>query len=687
MEILFQFNRKIEYACCLLIISLATTRADAIATHYPSALHDAGAPTYGTPHHLLFSPAYPWLQKAEEALVRMKHCPFRHVECFQVPWQNGTTQSIALLKQKIFIHHSLPILRLLANYCPFAERPILNAKNIEKARILESHEQIPSDSHFIRILHLLFSAWLAHYREWEAAWFDTPTALPDTLQTILWHDNPSADRRAFVPLEEWYIRIHTIQQACWDHMSTILHYATLDPLADIREARHSITIRGKYHQILKGKDILGHEWILKPFHFQEHSGGYISSGVLPHLSHLIGRNVVSYHLGELICPGMIVETYPCLIAHVADTHQQSFSLGIRMAKARGIPFSDYWKPKSEQEPKLTKLDRDRGVILHILNQVVEPKEPNPSPECLRKSAELRTIFTSEDDSLKKSLRRQWQHLPADVKTLVFDAWERYQREVQALPKRLLSGSLIRHITRMQWLDALLFQGDRHHRNFYVDVEHDNALQLIDNDQCLGPLNPSSPYDTFPAKEFIEQMGVSPDSYFIYRGSTIAELWVRHGGKSIAPLPQIIDETTAKNLESCRPETIDTLCDGWLLLPEIDSLKERLRCIQMAIAQLRKKHRIVSDHASAWEDPLLLNTLQHHDPTIQDTLFPENMRTRDSSSTDGENATAVLSRYQKLCRERDREQNTRDNLDVCIRWLQSFDAAESPSMNFQNHASQ
>ncbi|MDR2419885.1 MAG: hypothetical protein LBD40_00985 [Puniceicoccales bacterium] len=681
---MFQLNRKIGYAHCLLVTSLVTTRADVISR--PNVLHNASTPTHGIAHHFLFSPAYPLLQKAEEALVRIKHYPFLRVECLKIPWQNGTTRPIALLKREAFLYHSLPVLRLLVNCCLFAERPILNAKNIEKARILESHEQIPSDPHFIRTLQSLLSTWLTHYREWRAAWFDTPTALPDTFQFILWKDNPSADQRAFVPLEEWYIRLHTVEQACWDHMTTALHHVPFDPLADDREDRHSLTTGGKYHQILKGKDAHGNEWILKSFHFQEHSGGYISSGVLPHLSHLIGRNVVSYRLGELICPGMVVETHPCLIAHSTNMHPQIFSLGIRMSKARGIPFSYHWKPKSEQDTKLTKLERDRGVILHILNQLVESKEPNQLPECLRKSAELRTIFTSQDDPLKKSLPKQWQQLPSDVKILFFDAWERYQREVQALPKRLLPGSLIRNITRMQWLDALLFQGDRHHRNFYVDEEHENAIQLIDNDQCLGPSNPSSPYDIFPTRAFTEQMGVSPDTYFIYRGSTIAELWARHGGKSIAPLPQIIDETTARNLESCRPETIDTLCDGWLLPSEIDFLKERLRRIQMAIAQLRIRHRVISDHASVWEDPLWINALQYHDPEIPDILFPENMRTRDSSSTDGENATAVLSRYQKLCRERDREQNVRDNLDVCIRLLQSFDATKDLPVDSVNHAS-
>jgi hypothetical protein len=618
------------------------------------------------------------LQKAKEALVRINHYPFQGVECLEIPLPDDTTRSIALLKREAFMDHSLPVLRLLAHCCQFAERPILNAKNIEKARILESHEQIPNNPHFIRTLHQLFSSWLRYYREWRAIWFDVPTALPDTLQLILWSGNPSADRRAFVPLEEWYIRIHTVAQACWDHINTSLYYTSLDPLTDAREGRHSLTTSGKYHQILKGKDIQGNEWILKPFHFQEHSGGYISSGVLPHLSHLIGRNVVSYRLGELICPGMVVETHPCLIAHFANTHPQSLSLGIRMAKARGIPFTYYWKPKSEHDPKLTKLDWDRGIILHILNQLVEIKEANPSPECPRKSAELKAIFTSKDDRILMTIRRPWQHLSADAKTLLFDAWERYQREVQALSKRLSTGSLIRNIIRMQWLDALLFQGDRHHRNFYVDCEHDNAIQLIDNDQCLGPLDPSSPYDAFPAKEFTEQMGVSPDPYFAYRGSTIAELWVRHGGKSIAPLPQMIDETTARNLESCRPEMIDTLSDGWLLPSEIDALKEHLRRIQMAIVQLRTKHRIVSDHASAWEDPLLLNALQHHDPEISDMLFPENMQTRDSAPNDNEHSIAVLSRYQKLCREREREQNARDNLEVCLRCLESLDATKSLS---------
>ncbi|MDR2738206.1 MAG: hypothetical protein LBB18_04705 [Puniceicoccales bacterium] len=576
-----------------------------------------------------------------------------------------------LAEKEIFLYHSLPILQILTNIFHFTEHPILNKEKIEKARILASKERIPHRLDILQVLNTTLSIWLTLYRARRHVWKHNATPISETFQRTLWRSCPSADSRAFIPLEEWYIRINSLQQALSDYLSSPLQGIAQGNLLSIQQHAYPITLEGKYHHILQNFDDIGNEWILKPFHFQEHIGGGIGSGIFPHLSHLIGRNVMSYHLGEMICPGMVVETHPCLIPNFTTKASQlkSFAIGVRMKKAHGIPFTHYWKPRIEQDHKRMKLDQERTTILYILNQFVAGKRPDEPLAHLRKSNELKAILTSDGDEWKCALR-QWQSLPSEIKTLFLTTWQHYEKEVTQLHQRLSPGTLIRNITRMQWLDALLLQGDRHHHNFYVDTDKDlYTLQLIDNDQCLGPLHPKSHYNTFPAKDFEQQMGVSPNDYFRCRGSTIAELWARHGGKSIAPLPQIIDATTAKNFEHCHPEIVASLADGWLLPEEIAALQCRLQVIQAFIALLRIRKRVISEDASLWGNPYTAALLQFHDPEIEDPLFPKNMYIRNCSEATNGNSLRVLTLYQKLCREKDREQNTYNNLKACVDALQ------------------
>ncbi|MDR0445109.1 MAG: hypothetical protein LBG98_02390 [Puniceicoccales bacterium] len=571
-----------------------------------------------------------------------------------------------LSEREIFAHHSRTILQLLTKLFYFEEHPILNKEQKEKARILASRECVPNHRDVLHDLKATLATWLTLYRGRRLRWQHNTTPLSKAFQWALWRTCPSADPRAFIPLEEWYIRIHSLRQALSRHLSSPLHPIG-NTSSSISPPIPPLTAKGKYHQILQGLDDLGNEWILKPFHFQEHVGGCLCSGVLPHLSHLIGRNVMSYRLGEWICPGMVVETYPCLIPNfTAETsHLKTFSLGICMRKARGIPFTYYWKPRTEQDHKCAKLDQERDIVLYILSQLVAGKRPDEPLESLRKSDELNTLFASDGAELQGALA-QWQSLSSVIKTLFFDAWKRYEAEVNQLHQRLSPGTLVRNITRMQWLDALLLQGDRHHHNFYVAIdENPYAIQLIDNDQCLGPLHPKSHYTAFPAKIFEEQMGVSLDDYFRNRGPTIAELWAHHGGKSVAPLPQIIDETTAKNFEHCSSEIAASLADGWLLPEEISALQHRLQAIQAFIALLRTRHRVIPEDPSLWENSSITALLQFHDPEIYDPLWPETMYIRNSSEKTQSNPIRVLTLYQKLCREKDREQNTYHQLRACV----------------------
>jgi hypothetical protein len=562
--------------------------------------------------------------------------------------------------QESFLRDSLPLLRTLTRLLHFEERPIRNARQVEKARILASAERIPNDLGVLAALRESLSAWLAQYRRQRARWKARLPPLSEAFQQKLWGSHPSADARAFIPLEEWYVRLHSLREAVADPFASAQSHRSRRrsqsqrPLALSREA-------GKYHQVYLIQNEGGMDWVLKVFHFQEHAGGYVSSGVLPQLSHLIGRNVLSYRLGERLCPGMPVPTWPCL---VSDDDGKTFALGIRMAKARGLPFSYYWKPRDTAHPRLTRVEVLRKRCLHLLNQVAGAgAEDGISPTPLS-SGELKELFLSGDAATQEGLRRRWRELGADSRGAFLEGWKCYGAELEALPQRLRPGALVRNLTRLQWLDALLFQGDRHYCNFYVEPAAAYALQLIDQDQCLGPLDPKAPCDVFPEKDFERQMGVRPESYFGHGGSSIAERWARHGGKSVAPLPPLIDATTAAHFESCRPESLEVLADGWLLPVEIAALRRRLRALQRFIAQLRRYGWVLPDDPSAWESPKTLAQLERPNPALPDPIFPSSLRTRDSNKPQDDDAR-VLTRYQKLCREREREQRTFLSLSACL----------------------
>jgi hypothetical protein len=573
--------------------------------------------------------------------------------------------------QESFLRDSLPLLQTLSRLLHFEERPIRNARQVERARILASTERIPNDFGVLTALRESLSAWLAQYRRQRARWRASPP-LSEAFQQKLWGSHPSADARAFIPLEEWHIRLHSLREALVDPLATAqgrrshLRPQSQRPLALSREA-------GKYHQVYLIRDEGGTDWVLKVFHFQEHAGGYVSSGVLPHLSHLIGRNVLSYRLGERLCPGMPVPTWPCL---VPDGDGKAFALGIRMARARGLPFSHYWKPRDTAHPRLTRMEVLRKRCLSLLNQVAgnvagEGIEDGISRTSLS-SGELKELFLSGDATVQEDLRKRWESLGAESRSALLEDWKDYGAELEALPQRLRPGALVRNLIRLQWLDALLFQGDRHYCNFYVEPTASYALQLIDQDQCLGPLDPKAPCDAFPQKDFERQMGVRPEGYFGHGGSSIAERWVRHGGKSVAPLPPLIDATTAVHFEYCRPESLEVLADGWLLPVEIAALRRRLRALQRLIAQLRRYGWVLPDDPNVWESPEVLARLERPDPVLSDPIFPSSLRIRDSDKPQDDDDTRVLTRYQKLRRERDREQRTFLNLSACLDLLRHLE---------------
>jgi hypothetical protein len=131
----------------------------------------------------------------------------------------------------------------------------------------------------------------------------------------------------------------------------------------------------------------------------------------------------------------------------------------------------------------------------------------------------------------------------------------------------------RELTKLQLLDALVAQGDRHAKNYFIDRDETSGrvtVTGIDNDQCFGE-KVVDPND-------IASKGIADPRAF--RG-------VR--------LPPVIDTEMADAFRRLTPDDLDNLLGGNLSSKEVDAAKQRLQGIQNHIEKLRASgHEIAPD---------------------------------------------------------------------------------------------
>jgi hypothetical protein len=128
----------------------------------------------------------------------------------------------------------------------------------------------------------------------------------------------------------------------------------------------------------------------------------------------------------------------------------------------------------------------------------------------------------------------------------------------------------REITKLQMLDHLVGQGDRHCNNYFISVDSNGNVTVtgIDNDQCFG-------------KDLHDPNGIAyaptPQSQG-FRGTN---------------LPPVIDSDMAKEFEDMKPEDLERTLTGKLSAEEITAAKDRLAGIKSHIATLRSKGMIIA----------------------------------------------------------------------------------------------
>lgn len=136
------------------------------------------------------------------------------------------------------------------------------------------------------------------------------------------------------------------------------------------------------------------------------------------------------------------------------------------------------------------------------------------------------------------------------------------------PSLFERGDVRREIVKLQLLDHLVGQGDRHCNNYFVSIENGKAVVTgIDNDQCLGK-NTHDPndiaYEDTPEKEG-------------FRGCT---------------MPPIIDTDMAKAIRDMTPEKLEISLKG-LKPEEIAAAKDRLVAMKVHVMTLELTGKIIT----------------------------------------------------------------------------------------------
>lgn len=129
------------------------------------------------------------------------------------------------------------------------------------------------------------------------------------------------------------------------------------------------------------------------------------------------------------------------------------------------------------------------------------------------------------------------------------------------------------LNRLQWLDILTGQIDRHAGNYFVSHDSDGAphVHAIDNDLAFGA-----------------------------KFHTVEELT---SSQHVCKLPELVDLATCEALERLRPEQLPALLGGLLSEAEIQATAERLGDIHVQLAKLRSEQAVIGAERSAPGGPL------------------------------------------------------------------------------------
>jgi hypothetical protein len=137
----------------------------------------------------------------------------------------------------------------------------------------------------------------------------------------------------------------------------------------------------------------------------------------------------------------------------------------------------------------------------------------------------------------------------------------------------------RELTKLQLLDALTGQGDRHGNNYFIHKDSNGQVTVtgIDNDQCLGA-------------KLTDPNGIA-------RGETDDT----YGFRGVS-LPMVIDTEMAAAFDQLTPDDLDDLLGDKLTSDEVNAAKQRLQGIKDHIDSLRRSNFVIAP--TAWSSDIV-----------------------------------------------------------------------------------
>jgi hypothetical protein len=140
----------------------------------------------------------------------------------------------------------------------------------------------------------------------------------------------------------------------------------------------------------------------------------------------------------------------------------------------------------------------------------------------------------------------------------------------------------RNITKLQLLDAITGQGDRHMNNFFID-DATSKVTGIDNDQCFG-------------KDLVDpnEIGTSRN----YLGKT---------------LPKVVDKKMVTDIDRLTDQKLDEILSDMLTPEEISATTKRLQ----AVKEHLKGKSVTVIERKQWDNPIVATKNTTHSAYFQD----------------------------------------------------------------------
>ncbi len=173
------------------------------------------------------------------------------------------------------------------------------------------------------------------------------------------------------------------------------------------------------------------------------------------------------------------------------------------------------------------------------------------------------------------------------------------------PASFKRPDVLRELTKLQLLDHLTAQCDRHRGNYFVHIDSQtNKVHVtgIDNDQCFGPNVKNS--------LSLVSSSCTPD---------LAAISNMEAFKHVVSLPPVVDVKMFKAIKNITQKDLQNMLSNLLNAEEIDASIQRLEIVQAHLSQLKVDGFLIDDtdwaSEKAQQSLMFDNSYAHRDALI------------------------------------------------------------------------